>query len=171
MVTFPNKGNTVRGLDMLHCCVPIINKPFACIAEFTDTETNATIWGLNNPIVFTCILVTRYSHSNITFYGHQLSACGLSLYGHNISISHSCQGFCGSFRIFLPTFDYQGTSAKTIQFYNGYLKLARSVIGLQTSGQDISRFLSTLSCSSGGKHAYYRTLRAFYSWLCFAKSG
>jgi hypothetical protein len=65
----------------------------------------------------------------------------------------------------------QGISLKTLQFYDGYLKLTTSVIGLHVSGQDISHFLNTLSCSGGGKHAYYRALRAFYNWLYSPKSG
>jgi site-specific recombinase XerD len=45
------------------------------------------------------------------------------------------------------------------------------VIGLDITGQDIAQFLDNLSCSNGGKHAYYRALRAFYNWLYSRKSG
>ncbi|MFC2000016.1 hypothetical protein ACFLXE_04580 [Chloroflexota bacterium] len=38
-------------------------------------------------------------------------------------------------------------------------------------GQDIALFLNSLQCSNGGKHAYYRALRAFYNWLYSPKSG
>jgi len=51
------------------------------------------------------------------------------------------------------------------------LNLARPVISLSTSGQDISTFLNNLKCSDGGKHAYFRTLMAFYNWLYSPKSG
>ncbi len=59
----------------------------------------------------------------------------------------------------------QGLSPKTIRFYSGYLNRAISVIGLNVTGQDIARFLDSLQCSYGGKHAYFRTPRAFYNWL------
>jgi integrase len=41
---------------------------------------------------------------------------------------------------------------------------------LNTTGQQIQRFLSLLRCHNGGKHAYYRYLRAFYNWLYSPKS-
>ena len=44
-------------------------------------------------------------------------------------------------------------------------------MGLNVTGQDIARFLDSLQCSGGGKHAYYRALRAFYNWLYSPKSG
>ncbi|MFC2069196.1 tyrosine-type recombinase/integrase, partial [Chloroflexota bacterium] len=65
----------------------------------------------------------------------------------------------------------QGTSPRTIDFYKGYLNLAIRVIGLGVTGQDIIRFLDSIHCSSGGKHAYYRALRAFYYWPYSPKSG
>ncbi|MDM8000673.1 MAG: tyrosine-type recombinase/integrase [Dehalococcoidia bacterium] len=40
-----------------------------------------------------------------------------------------------------------------------------------TTGHDINRFLASLQCSNGGKHSYYRALRAFFNWLFSAKSG
>jgi site-specific recombinase XerD len=65
----------------------------------------------------------------------------------------------------------QGLSPQSIEFYQGYVKLAATVIGFDITGQNISLFLSTLSCTNGGKHAYYRALRAFYNWLYSRKSG
>jgi integrase/recombinase XerC len=65
----------------------------------------------------------------------------------------------------------EGLSPESIEFYQGYLRLAESVIGFHITGQDISRFLSNRSCTNGGKHAYYRALRAFYNWLYSRKSG
>ena len=47
---------------------------------------------------------------------------------------------------------------------------ARCVIGTDVKGQDIQNFLYNLECSNGGKHAYYRALRAFYNWLYSPKS-
>ena len=42
---------------------------------------------------------------------------------------------------------------------------------MHVKGQEIARFLNSLKCSNGGKHAYYRTLRVFYNWLYSPKSG
>ncbi len=65
----------------------------------------------------------------------------------------------------------EGLSPRSIEFYSGYLRLANPIIGLHIRGQDIAQFLDNLGCSNGGKHAYYRTLRAFYNWLYSRKSG
>jgi site-specific recombinase XerD len=45
------------------------------------------------------------------------------------------------------------------------------VVGIGVTGQRIKHFLDSRQCSPGGKHAYYRTLRAFYNWLYSPKSG
>jgi site-specific recombinase XerD len=65
----------------------------------------------------------------------------------------------------------QGLSPKTIQFYRAYLSRAKSVVGIHTTGHDITSFLNSLYCTNGGKHAYFRALRAFYKWLYSPKSG
>ncbi len=65
----------------------------------------------------------------------------------------------------------QGLSHKTIKFYNSFLNRAISVIGLNVTGKDITHFLYSLRCNNGGKHVYYRVLRAFYNWLYSPKSG
>jgi integrase/recombinase XerC len=39
------------------------------------------------------------------------------------------------------------------------------------TGQRINDFLGSLTCSDGGKQAYYRSLRAFYNWLYSPRSG
>jgi len=44
------------------------------------------------------------------------------------------------------------------------------VLGFHITGQDIAQFLDSLVCSNGGKHAYYRVLRAFYNWVYSPKS-
>ena len=64
-----------------------------------------------------------------------------------------------------------GLSLRTLEFYEGYLIRASSVVGLDARGEDIRHFLGGLACSNGGRHAYYRTLRAFYGWLYSQKSG
>jgi integrase len=65
----------------------------------------------------------------------------------------------------------QGLSPRSSEFYRSYLNLARQVVGIGISGQQITDFLDSLKCSNGGKHAYYRTLRVFYNWLYSPKSG
>ncbi len=65
----------------------------------------------------------------------------------------------------------QGLSPKTTKFYKGYLNHSGFVIGLNITGQDITDFLTSLRCTDGGKHAYYRALRAFYNWLYSPRSG
>ena len=65
----------------------------------------------------------------------------------------------------------EGLSPRSLEFYEGYLRLANLVVGFQIKGQDIAQFLDNLGCSNGGKHAYYRALRAFYNWLYSYKSG
>jgi integrase/recombinase XerD len=65
----------------------------------------------------------------------------------------------------------EGLSFLTIDFYTEYLQRADQVIGLQVTGQDIAQFLDNLDCNNGGKHAYYRVLRALYNWLYSPKSG
>lgn len=44
-------------------------------------------------------------------------------------------------------------------------------MGIGATGQDVKQFLNSLQCSNGGKHAYYRALRALYNWLYSPKSG
>ena len=65
----------------------------------------------------------------------------------------------------------KGLSPRTIDFYIGYLKRAKKVIGTEVTGQDISKFLDSRTCTMGGKHAYYSTLKVFYRWLYSPKSG
>ena len=45
------------------------------------------------------------------------------------------------------------------------------MVGADVKGQDIQRFLNSLQCTNGGKHGYFRALRAFYRWLYSPKSG
>jgi site-specific recombinase XerD len=65
----------------------------------------------------------------------------------------------------------EGTAPGTKRFYKGNLNHSLSVIGLQITHDHINSFLASLKCSLGGKHAYYRTLRAFYKWFYSPKSG
>ena len=64
-----------------------------------------------------------------------------------------------------------GLSKETLKHHRGYLRLASSVVDVGTTGQQIREFLDFLRCSNDAKHAYYRTLRAFYNWLYSPKSG
>lgn len=63
-----------------------------------------------------------------------------------------------------------GLSKLTIQSYREVFKRSIEVIGIEVTGQDIQRFLTSKQCTSGGKHGYYRVLRAFYNWLYSPKS-
>ena len=65
-----------------------------------------------------------------------------------------------------------GLSPLTIhRTYRLYLRRSSEVIGLNVTGYDIQRFLATRTCTNGGKHAYFRTLKCFYNWLYSPKSG
>ena len=65
----------------------------------------------------------------------------------------------------------KGLSILTIKFYSTYLNRSKLVISTKTTQQDISTFLDRLSCTAGGRHAYFRALSAFYNWLYSPKSG
>jgi len=45
------------------------------------------------------------------------------------------------------------------------------VVGSGVTASEIQQFLAGIECSNGGKHAYFRVLRAFYNWLYSPKSG
>jgi site-specific recombinase XerD len=62
-------------------------------------------------------------------------------------------------------------SPRTIQSYRDVLRLANEVISLEIVPEDIQRFLDQKQCTNGGKHGYFRVLRAFYNWLYSRKSG
>lgn len=64
-----------------------------------------------------------------------------------------------------------GTSAGTIDYYCKYLSKSIPVIGLQPSPNKISSYLSSLNCTVGGKHAYYRAISVFFHWLYSQRSG
>jgi site-specific recombinase XerD len=64
-----------------------------------------------------------------------------------------------------------GTSPKTILFYQQPLCKAIPVLGLNPTPRQINRYLDTLPCSTGGKHAYYRGISVFYNWLYSPRSG
>lgn len=65
----------------------------------------------------------------------------------------------------------QGLSPHTISYCERYLARTNAVIGAHVTAQHISYFIESLECTSGGKHAYYRALRAFYNWMYSKKSG
>ena len=63
----------------------------------------------------------------------------------------------------------RGLSPRTCQFYEGYLTRFVNTIAkplLDISKSDIATVLVSLDCNAGGKHAYFRVLRAFYRWAC-----
>jgi site-specific recombinase XerD len=63
-----------------------------------------------------------------------------------------------------------GLSPNTIKDHRLYLRRSSAVVGLNVTGQDIQRFISSRPCSGGGKHANFRCLHAFYNWLYSPKS-
>ncbi len=65
----------------------------------------------------------------------------------------------------------RGLSTATLKFYRDYLSYSRQVIGVKITQRDIAKFLSTLTCTNGGKHSYYDVLCVFYRWLYSPKSG
>ena len=65
----------------------------------------------------------------------------------------------------------EGLSSGTVDFYRLYLNKAVSVLGISPSPKAINSFFVSLSCSPGGKHAYFRSMRAFYRWLYSPRSG
>ena len=68
---------------------------------------------------------------------------------------------------FLNDKQARGLSPQTIRFYKVYLtRFLGSIYKpvLELTKADISRFINGLTCSPGGKHAYFRSIRAFYKW-------
>jgi site-specific recombinase XerD len=64
-----------------------------------------------------------------------------------------------------------GISPSTLEFYNTYLRRCNGLLLPSVSIQELNNFIKTRQCSSGGKHAYYRALRAYFNWLFSVKSG
>jgi len=64
-----------------------------------------------------------------------------------------------------------GTSKETIRFYRGYLYRSIPILGLKPTPADINKFVDSRKCKPGGKHAYFRAVRAFYNWLFSPASG
>ncbi|MCH7969876.1 MAG: phage integrase N-terminal SAM-like domain-containing protein [Chloroflexi bacterium] len=61
----------------------------------------------------------------------------------------------------------RGLSEQTIQFYRDYLeRLQKGLLSplLVTTKAQMRAFLSSLTCTPGGKHAYLRASRTFYNW-------
>ncbi len=61
----------------------------------------------------------------------------------------------------------RGLSVQTIKFYRDYLALLQKGLLsplLVTTKAQMRAFLSSLTCTPGGKHAYLRASRTFYNW-------
>ena len=65
----------------------------------------------------------------------------------------------------------QGISPNTIRDYRITLSKALVALGLSPSTEQINRYLRSLLCTLGGKHGYFKDLRAFYNWLYSPRSG
>ncbi len=60
-----------------------------------------------------------------------------------------------------------GLSARTIEFYKGYLTRFFDFVpktAFEISKSDIAEFINSLDCTAGGKHAYFRAIRAYFRW-------
>ncbi len=83
---------------------------------------------------------------------------------NGLSIKQAVEGFIKSRR--------DGLSPRTLNdFYKCYLTKAVPKLGLTPSPKRLKSFIGSLPCSEGGKHAYFRALRAFYRWLYSPRSG
>ena len=61
----------------------------------------------------------------------------------------------------------RGLTPRTLEFYAGYLTGFVDLVGqplLNLTNDALAECLANLPCGPGGKHAYLRVLRAFYSW-------
>ena len=69
--------------------------------------------------------------------------------------------------LFLDDRRDKGLSPQTLTYYKGYLTSFLSGITapvLTLGKEDITPYLRSLTCRPGGKHAYFRAIRAFYRW-------
>ncbi len=64
-----------------------------------------------------------------------------------------------------------GISPSTTAFYLKYLRKSIPALGLSPTSRQLNHYLNALSCSQGGKHAYYRAISVFYNWLYSPRSG
>ena len=65
----------------------------------------------------------------------------------------------------------EGTSQSTLDFYRKYLTKSIPILGLTPSARQCYKYLDSLSCTTGGKHAYFRAISVFFNWLYSPKSG
>jgi site-specific recombinase XerD len=65
----------------------------------------------------------------------------------------------------------EGISPGTQGFYSKYLTKAIQVLSLTPSPRKIHMYFDSLTCSIGGKHAYFRAISVFYNWLYHPRSG
>lgn len=64
-----------------------------------------------------------------------------------------------------------GISPRTIEFYKCYLEKSLPALDIAPTAKKLNCFLNSLTCSIGGKHAYYRAMSVFYNWFYSPKSG
>ena len=65
----------------------------------------------------------------------------------------------------------EGTATGTLEFYSKYLTKAIPILGLTPAPTKIVKYLDSLQCSVGGKHAYFRAISVFYNWAYSPRSG
>ena len=85
------------------------------------------------------------------------------------SNEHNSQDFYPVLQQFLKS-RREGISPNTLRDYSIILGKSLPLLGLSPSTARINRFLSALSCSLGGKHGYFKDIRAFYNWLYSPRS-
>jgi len=74
----------------------------------------------------------------------------------------------GLLTLFLRDRQEKGLTVNTIEYYSMYLKKFLSEMDKPVAGiekEDITEFIGSLTCSPGGKHAYFRAIRAFFRWM------
>jgi len=64
-----------------------------------------------------------------------------------------------------------GISPKTKVFYLAYLNKAIPELGLAPTPNEVNDYINSRSCTTGGKHAYYRAISVFFNWVYSPKSG
>ena len=81
--------------------------------------------------------------------------------------AHSPSGNVRLVNSFISERKSRSLSPNTIRFYEGYLDRFVTTLSKplqQQTKQDILDFITLRDCNAGGKHAYFRVLRAFYKW-------
>ena len=66
---------------------------------------------------------------------------------------------------------FSRVAESTQRFYRIFLSKSLPTFGLTPQPAEIVDFIDRLDCQPGGKHSYFRSLRAFFNWLHSPASG